>query len=58
LPAPLPVFIVYQTAYVEPDGSIQFRGDPYERDAEIWRHLTRVQQPPVAQDSPSGQRKG
>ena len=58
LPAPLPVFIVYQTAYVEPDGSIQFRGDPYERDEEIWRYLTRVQQPPVAQDSPSGQRKG
>jgi murein L,D-transpeptidase YcbB/YkuD len=58
LPAPMPVFIVYQTAYVESDGSIQFRGDPYERDEEIWRYLTRAQRLPVAQDSPTGQRKG
>ncbi len=58
LPVPMPVFIIYQTAYVESDGSIQFRGDPYERDEEIWRYLTRVQQLPVAQDSPTGQRKG
>ena len=52
LPVPMPVFIVYQTAYVESDGSVQFRGDPYERDEEIWRYLTRAQQLPVAQDSP------
>ena len=58
LPAPMPVFIVYQTAYVESDGSMQFRGDPYDRDEEIWRYLTRGQQLPVAQDSPIGQRKG
>jgi murein L,D-transpeptidase YcbB/YkuD len=58
LPVPMPIFIVYQTAYVESDGSIQFRGDPYERDAEIWRYLTRALPLPVAQDSPAGQRKG
>jgi L,D-transpeptidase YcbB len=58
LPVATPIFIVYQTAYVESDGSIQFRGDPYERDAEIWRYLTRAQPLPVAQDSPAGQRKG
>jgi murein L,D-transpeptidase YcbB/YkuD len=58
LPTPMPAFIVYQTAYVESDGSIQFRGDPYERDEEIWRYLTRAQQLPVAQDSGAGQRKG
>jgi murein L,D-transpeptidase YcbB/YkuD len=58
LPVPMPIFIVYQTAYVESDGSVQFRGDPYERDAEIWRYLTRAQPLPVAQDSPAGQRKG
>jgi L,D-transpeptidase YcbB len=58
LPTPLPIFIVYQTAYVESDGSIQFRSDPYERDDEIWQHLTRAQQPPLAQDSAVGQRKG
>jgi hypothetical protein len=37
---------------------VQFRGDPYERDEEIWRYLTRTQPRPVAQDSPAGQRKG
>ena len=58
LPAPLPIFIVYQTAYVESDGSIQFRADPYERDDEIWQHLTPSQSPPFAQDAPAGQRKG
>ncbi len=58
LPGPMPIFIVYQTAYVESDGSVQFRGDPYERDAEIWRYLTRVQPLPIAQDSPASQRKG
>jgi murein L,D-transpeptidase YcbB/YkuD len=58
LPVPMPIFIVYQTAYVESDGSVQFRGDPYERDAEIWRYLIRAQPLPVAQDSPAGQRKG
>ncbi len=58
LPVPMPIFIVYQTAYVESDGSVQFRGDPYERDEEIWRYLTRAQSRPVAQDSPAGQRKG
>jgi L,D-transpeptidase YcbB len=58
LPTPVPIFIVYQTAYVESDGSIQFRSDPYERDDEIWQHLTRAPQPPLAQDSAVGQRKG
>ena len=58
LPAPLPVFIVYQTAYVESGGAIAFRGDPYGRDEEIWTHLTRAQQPPMAQDAVTSQRKG
>ena len=58
LPAPMPIFIVYQTAYAESDGSIQFRADPYQRDDEIWQRLTRTQQLPVAQDSSVGQRKG
>jgi L,D-transpeptidase YcbB len=58
LATPIPAFVVYQSAYVESDGSIQFRGDPYERDEEIWRYLTRAQQLPVAQDSAAGQRKG
>jgi L,D-transpeptidase YcbB len=55
---PLPIFIVYQTAYVESNGSIQFSSDPYERDDEIWQHLTHAQRSPVAQDAATGQRKG
>jgi murein L,D-transpeptidase YcbB/YkuD len=58
LPAPMPIFIVYQTAYVEPDGSIRFGGDPYQRDDEIWQRLTRARRQPMAQDSAAGQRKG
>jgi len=58
LPSPLPIFIVYRTAYVESNGSIQFSSDPYERDDEIWQHLTRSRQPPIAQDAVVGQRKG
>ena len=58
LPSPLPIFIVYQTAYAESDGSIRFSSDPYERDDEIWQHLTRAQRSPVAQDGALGQRKG
>jgi L,D-transpeptidase YcbB len=58
LPNPLPIFIVYQTAYVESNGSIQFSSDPYERDEEIWQHLTRAQPPPLAQDAAVSQRKG
>jgi L,D-transpeptidase YcbB len=55
LPTPLPIFIVYQTAYVEADGTIQFRSDPYERDDEIWQHLMPKRQ--LAEDSEAGQRK-
>jgi murein L,D-transpeptidase YcbB/YkuD len=58
LPTPVPIFIVYQTAYVESDGEIRFSSDPYERDEEIWQHLTHARQPPLAQDAAVGQRKG
>jgi len=58
LPSPLPIFIVYQTAYAESNGSIQFSSDPYQRDDEIWQHLTRAQRSPVAQDVAVSQRKG
>ncbi|MBV9734940.1 MAG: L,D-transpeptidase family protein [Acidisphaera sp.] len=39
LPTPVPVFVVYQTAFVDTDGSLQFRPDFYNRDAAIWRQL-------------------
>lgn len=58
LPKPLPVFLVYRTAEFESNGSIAFRGDPYQRDNEIWEHLIWAQQPPIAQDLAANQRKG
>ncbi len=39
LPAPVPVFVVYQTAFVDADGTLQFRPDFYSRDAGIWQRL-------------------
>jgi murein L,D-transpeptidase YcbB/YkuD len=58
LPTAMPIFIVYQTVYVESDGSIQFRSDPYERDDEIWGYLNRAKQLPIAQEAVAVQRKG
>jgi murein L,D-transpeptidase YcbB/YkuD len=58
LPRPLPVFIVYRTAYVESNGAIAYRGDPYQRDEEIWRRLNRLPERPVAQDAALAHRKG
>ena len=39
LPTPVPVFVVYQTAFVDTDGTLQFRPDFYNRDAAIWQSL-------------------
>jgi len=39
LPKPVPVFVVYQTAFGEFDGRLEFRADVYGRDAEIWEYL-------------------
>ena len=39
LPTRVPVFVVYETAFAEFDGSLQFRADPYGRDAEVWQYL-------------------
>jgi murein L,D-transpeptidase YcbB/YkuD len=41
VPMPVPVFVVYQTAFAEFDGRLQFRADVYGRDAEIWQYLNR-----------------
>jgi murein L,D-transpeptidase YcbB/YkuD len=41
LPVPVPVFVVYQTAFVKTDGTLQFCPDFYHRDAEIWQQLQR-----------------
>ena len=39
LPKPVPVFVVYETAFADGDGALQFRADIYGRDAEISQHL-------------------
>ena len=57
LPAPVPVFVVYQTAFVDIDGTLQFRPDVYNRDAEIWPYLYPARQP-VADREPPGQPRG
>ncbi|MBB2206168.1 L,D-transpeptidase scaffold domain-containing protein [Gluconacetobacter takamatsuzukensis] len=41
LPVPVPVFVVYMTAFVDPDGVLRFQPDFYNRDADIWQHLKR-----------------
>jgi murein L,D-transpeptidase YcbB/YkuD len=41
LPKPVPVFVVYQTAFAGADDKLQFRTDVYGRNAEIWEHLHR-----------------
>lgn len=39
LPKPVPVFVVYETAFADGDEKVQFRADIYGRDPEIWRYL-------------------
>jgi murein L,D-transpeptidase YcbB/YkuD len=39
LPTPVPVFVVYQTASVDTDGTLHFYPDFYNRDPEVWRKL-------------------
>ncbi|WP_207538325.1 L,D-transpeptidase scaffold domain-containing protein [Sabulicella rubraurantiaca] len=41
LPKPTPVFVIYQTAFVDAEGMAQFRPDFYNRDARIWQQLQR-----------------
>ncbi|GAB0114680.1 hypothetical protein AcidC75_22040 [Acidisoma sp. C75] len=41
LPSPMPVIIGYETAFVDTDGSLQYRPDFYHRDEAIWKALHR-----------------
>src|SRR5436305_13329404 len=36
LPKSVPVFVVYETAFADADGRLQFRADAYGRDVEMW----------------------
>jgi murein L,D-transpeptidase YcbB/YkuD len=57
LPQPLDVYIVYVTAWVDKDGSVQFRDDLYGRDADLYEALTQnPAQPRLAvRNPPSGE---
>ncbi len=45
LQRPLPVHILYWTAWVEPDGTVEFRKDIYDHDAQLEQAL--AAEPPV-----------
>jgi murein L,D-transpeptidase YcbB/YkuD len=49
LPKPVPVFVVYETAFADADGKLQFRPDAYGRDVEIWEALNPKSRAVVAQ---------
>lgn len=57
LPQPIPVFVVYETAFADADGRLQFRPDFYGRDAEIWQHLD-PERGAIAERDAFGQRGG
>jgi murein L,D-transpeptidase YcbB/YkuD len=42
LPAPVPVFITYHTAFVDPEGAMQFRDDFYGRDGAVVQRLRKA----------------
>lgn len=45
LPRPIAVFLLYWTAYVGPDGQVNFRGDPYNWDHELIQRLATPRHP-------------
>jgi murein L,D-transpeptidase YcbB/YkuD len=58
LPEPIAVFIVYQTAFIDDGGTLEFRRDVYQRDAAIALRLTQSPQVPVATRGVPNQRGG
>ncbi len=39
LEKPVPVHLIYRTAYIGPKGEVQYRRDVYDRDKKIWNAL-------------------
>jgi murein L,D-transpeptidase YcbB/YkuD len=56
LPRPVPVFLVYHTAALRPDGRLDTREDFYGRDEQVWRRLHA--QPPAPPAAGRGARPG
>jgi murein L,D-transpeptidase YcbB/YkuD len=49
LPKAVPVYVVYETAFADADGKLQFRPDAYGRDAAIWQYLNPTSRTVMAQ---------
>jgi murein L,D-transpeptidase YcbB/YkuD len=47
LPQPVPVFIFYWTAFASPDGSMNFRADPYNWDRLLLQKIGVLDAPPA-----------
>jgi len=41
LDEPIPVHLIYRTAFTSADGRVHYRNDVYNRDARIWQRLNR-----------------
>jgi murein L,D-transpeptidase YcbB/YkuD len=54
LPTPIPVFVAYQTAFVDTAGTLQFRPDFYKRDAAIWAALQNRPRSPALANARDG----
>ncbi len=55
LRTPMPVFLLYQTAWVDGTGALQFREDIYGRDVQILRALHRIEEPVREPVSPAAE---
>lgn len=56
LRSPVPVHIVYATAWRDPDGTVQFREDIYDSDAELARDVSKPRSVrPPAVTAPAGE---
>lgn len=57
LPAPVPVYLLYWTAFVDAEGRVEFRKDIYQHDPEVLRALS-VNPVPTAGEAAPGSSRG